>query len=380
MNFDLWLQEQLRQDTGQGLARELRLLPEGTLLFSTNDYLGLASHPGIREAATAALAGGPTGAGAARLLSGHHPWHARLEEKLAGLKHTSRALTFPSGYAAACGTIPALVGAGDTVILDKKAHACLLDGARLSGATIRVFEHNQPDHLGEICRWTREKEPSGRILIVVESVYSMDGDTAPLPAICDIKERYDAWLMVDEAHATGVFGAEGRGLSNEPKVQGRVEVQMGTLGKALGTAGGFIAGSDSLVEMLVHRARSFLFTTATPPALAAAACAAIDIILSREGHELRLRLARHLEQLHHALPSLMVASPIVPVHAGEETTATQWSEALLAKGHYVPAIRYPTVARGEARLRISLTATHREEDILALAANLNPLMHKPEHR
>jgi len=380
VNFDLWLQDQIHQDADQGLSRELRLIPDGTILFSTNDYLGLASHPKVLEAARQALDQSPLGARAARLLSGHHPWHARLEQKLADLKHTARALIFPTGYAAACGTIPALVAAGDTIILDKKAHACLIDGARLSGATLRVFEHNQPEHLEEICRWTREKEPAVRILIAVESVYSMDGDTAPLAAFCDIKERYGAWLMVDEAHATGVFGSEGRGLANEPKVQGRIEVQMGTMSKALGTHGGFIAGSDALIELLIHRARSFLFTTGSPPALAAAASAAIDILHSPEGRDLRLRLARHLEQLHHALPTLKVGSPIVPVPVGNETEATRWSEVLLAKGFYVPSVRYPTVPQGEARLRISLTALHREEQIFALAAALRPLMEASEKR
>ncbi|MDX6766150.1 MAG: 8-amino-7-oxononanoate synthase [Candidatus Methylacidiphilales bacterium] len=374
MTFDLWLQNELRLDAEQELTRELRVLPAGTVLFSTNDYLGLSSHRKVREAALAALDDAPVGARAARTLSGNQFPHALLEEKIAALKHSARALLFTSGYAAACGTLPSLAGPGDTVILDKKAHACLLDGARLSGATLRVFEHNQPGHLEDICRWTREKEAGARILIVVESVYSMDGDTAPLSAICDIKERYGAWLMVDEAHATGVFGAEGRGLCNEPQIQGRVEVQMGTLGKALGTAGGFITGSNALIELLVNRARSFLFTTAPPPALAAAAAAAVDLVLSKEGHELRLRLARHLEQLLHALPALKIHSPIVPVPVGQEAEATRWSETLLEKGIYVPAVRSPTVAKGDARLRISLTAAHREEDILSLASHLRPLM------
>jgi len=370
MTFEAWLQQELQHDQASGLERRLSVLPPGVHSFSSNDYLGLASHPALKEAAARALAVGPLGARASRLLSGNSKYHEVLEEKLAALKHTPRALVFPTGYAAACGTIPALAGPGDTVVLDKLAHSCLLDGAKLSGATLRVFEHNQPDALEEILRWTREHQPQGKILIVTESVFSMDGDTAPLARICQLKEQYGAWLMVDEAHATGVFGSDGRGLCGEPGVAGHVEVQMGTLGKALGTAGGFIAGSGALIDLLLQRARTFLFTTATPPALASAAAAAVDLARGKEGHELRLRLARLLEHLRHCAPSLPVHSPIIPVHIGSESAAAARAAALLDSGFHVPAIRYPTVARGSARLRISLTAAHREEDITALAKAL----------
>jgi 8-amino-7-oxononanoate synthase len=370
MTLDAWLLLELDRERAAGQARQLAVVPEGVVSFASNDYLGLASHPQLREAAERTLAGGPMGACASRLIAGHTRAHQELEDALADWKRTARALAFPSGYAAACGTIPALVGPGDTVILDKLAHACLIDGAKLSGATLRVFEHNQPGALEDILRWTRERHPDGRILVVTESVFSMDGDTAPLEALCALKERYGAWLMVDEAHATGVFGPDGRGLCGSPEVAGRIEVQMGTLGKALGTAGGFIAGSDALIQLLIHRARTFLFTTASPPLLAAATLAAVRLARGREGHERRLRMARLLEHFRHAAPDFPVRSPIIPVAVGDEAAASARAAGLLAQGFHVPAIRHPTVARGAARLRVSLTAAHREEDITALAQTL----------
>lgn len=370
MTLDAWLLLELDRERAAGQARQLAVVPEGVVSFASNDYLGLASHPQLAEAAGQALAGGPVGACASRLIAGHTRAHQELEDALADWKRTARALVFPSGYAAACGTIPALVGPGDTVILDKLAHACLIDGAKLSGATLRVFEHNQPGALEDILRWTRAHHPEGRILVVTESVFSMDGDTAPLEALCALKERYGAWLMVDEAHATGVFGPDGRGLCGSPEVAGRIEVQMGTLGKALGTAGGFIAGSDALIQLLIHRARTFLFTTASPPLLAAATLAAVRLARGREGHERRLRLARLLEHFRHTAPDHPVRSPIIPVAVGDEATASTRAASLLDRGFHVPAIRHPTVARGAARLRISLTASHREEDITALAQAL----------
>jgi 8-amino-7-oxononanoate synthase len=367
MTLDAWLLNELEHDRNVGLERHLSEIPAGILSFSTNDYLGLSSRPELREAAEKTLADAPIGACASRLVSGHTRHHRLLEESLASFKRTARALTFPTGYAAATGTIPVLTGPGDTVVLDKLSHACLLDAAKLSGATVRVFEHNQPGALEDILRWTREKDARGKILIIAESVHSMDGDTAPLQALCDLKDSYGAWLMIDEAHATGVFGSEGRGLCNEPGVAGRVEIQMGTLGKALGTAGGFIAGSDALIDLLIHRARSFLFTTAAPPALAAAATAAIALCRGKTGHDLRLRLAVLLEHFHHLAPHLPIQSPIIPVLIGDASAATARSAGLLEKGFHVPAIRYPTVPQGTARLRISINATHREEDLNGLA-------------
>lgn len=372
MHLSDWLQHELAHDRDAGLERSLTEVPEGVVRFSTNDYLGLCTHPALREAARLALEDGPVGGRASRLIGGHTRHHEELEAALAGLKGTPRALAFPTGYAAACGTIAALAGPGSTVILDKLAHACLIDGAKLSGATLRVFEHNAPDALEEILRFTRERDAHAPVLVITESVFSMDGDTAPLRALCDLKERYGAWLMVDEAHATGVFGAEGRGLCNEEGVSGRVDVQMGTLGKALGASGGFIAGSSELIDFLIHRARPFLFTTAMPPALAAAGTAAIGIVRSKDGHALRQRLARHLERFHQ-LTGLPVHSPIIPVPVGGEAEATRRSRVLLEAGFHVPAVRFPTVARGTARLRVSLTAAHREEDLTALAQALQTI-------
>lgn len=368
VNFNEWLRDQLAGDEAAGLRRELAEVPPRVVRFSSNDYLGLAGHPALREAAARVMAEEGVGAGAARLVAGHTRHHRVLEEKLAAFKQVERVLTFPTGYAAACGTIPALVGPGDWVVMDRLAHGCLMDGARLSGARVRVFAHNEPGALEEVLQWVRGQDAQSRVLVVTESVFSMDGDVAPLREICEIKDRYGAWLMVDEAHATGVFGDGGRGLCGEPGVAGRVEVQMGTLGKALGTLGGFIAGSTALVEWLVQRARTFMFTTAPPAALAAASAAAVDLVMSAEGRERRLKLARHLENFHRILPEATVASPIVPLRVGDEAEACRVAAALLARGFHVPAIRFPTVARGEARLRVSLSAAHRAEDLEGLAA------------
>ncbi|HTH47884.1 MAG TPA: 8-amino-7-oxononanoate synthase, partial [Candidatus Limnocylindria bacterium] len=281
--------DQLRQD---GLWRELRRVDsaQGTRLqiggrlflnFSANDYLGLATHPALLEAATRAIRDFGTGSGASRLICGSLAPHHELEEALAAFKGTAAALTFSTGYAAAVGTIAALLGPDDIIIVDRLVHACCIDAARLSGAKLRVFAHNDLADLESILVWAaRKSAPTKhpRVLIVTESVFSMDGDAAPLHDLVDLKDRYGAWLMLDEAHATGMFGAHRSGLAELAGVADRVEVQMGTLGKALGSAGGYICGSRALIEYLINRARSFIFSTAPVPAAAAAASAALDIL------------------------------------------------------------------------------------------------------
>jgi 8-amino-7-oxononanoate synthase len=251
--------------------------------FSSNDYLGLANDPRLREAATAAVAEFGVGAGASRLISGTQSPHLRLEGALAKWKGTEAALTFSSGYAAALGTIPALVTKGDVVLLDKLCHASLIDGAKLSGALMRVFPHNHLGKLESHLQWANREHPRKRILIVTESVFSMDGDRAPLREIIGLKKRFGAVLLLDEAHAIGVLGANGRGLAAAEKLNDDVDVQMGTLSKALGVSGGYICGSRSLIDWLINRARSFIYSTAPPPALAAAAHAAVDFLASAEG-------------------------------------------------------------------------------------------------
>ena len=251
--------------------------------FASNDYLGLADDPRLRDAAKAAIDRWGVGAGASRLVSGTRPAHTRLEEKLARFKHADAALTFSSGYAAAMGAVGALVDRHDVLILDKLCHASLVDAARTSGAILRVYPHNTLAKLEDHLQWARREHPDARIVVVTESVFSMDGDRALLAEIVELKERHGAMLLVDEAHATGVIGRHGRGLAHELDLAGRVDILLGTLSKALGVSGGYVCGRRSLIELLVNRARPFIYSTAQPPALAAAAEAAVDFLETDEG-------------------------------------------------------------------------------------------------
>lgn len=346
--------------------------------FSSNDYLGLASEPALNEAAKKAIDEFGLGTGASRLVCGTLSPHVRLENALSEFKGTEAALTFSSGYAAAMGTIGALVSKEDVVVLDKLCHASLVDGARLSGAIIRVFAHNHMGKLESHLEWARENYPEARVLVVTESIFSMDGDAAPLREMVEIKKRYRAWLLVDEAHATGVVGPQGRGLAEELGVSKKVEVQMGTLSKALGVSGGFVCGSRRLIDLLVNRARSFMFSTAPPPALAAAGCAALEFVTAAAGEERRQLLVRNLQQFARELPSFLPKwtpgkGAIIPLLIGAEEAAMEAASALADKGFLVPAIRYPTVARGTSRLRVTLSARHTPEQITRFCLALKGL-------
>ncbi|MBT5846278.1 MAG: 8-amino-7-oxononanoate synthase [Verrucomicrobiales bacterium] len=357
------------REVASAQGARVRLEGREVLNFSSNDYLGLANHPALKESAVQAIENFGTGAGAARLISGSQSPHHELESVLANFKGTESALAFSSGYAAALGTIPALVGIGDVVVLDKLVHASLVDAAKLSGAKLRVSKHNDLADLARILEWAAEQ--GGRTLMVAESVYSMDGDLAPLLNLVELKEQHGAWLMLDEAHATGLYGEGRRGVAEEFDVVARVEVQMGTLGKALGAAGGYICGSNELVDLLRHRARSFVFSTAPMPAQAAAARAGIKVLESAEGEDRRTRLWSLVDELKNGLIGLgwqlpVVQSAILPLMVGAEAEAIALSDQLLEAGVFVPPIRYPTVARGEARLRITVSAAHSSDDIKKL--------------
>jgi 8-amino-7-oxononanoate synthase len=361
--------------------------PRPLLNFSSNDYLGLAQHPAVRGAAIQAASAFGAGSTASRLVCGSLLPHHDLERDLAAFKRLPAALAFSSGYAAALGTIPALVGPGDVVVLDRLAHASLLDGARLSGARLRVFRHNDVDDLERILRWVARQPapPPGRApvrtLVVTESVFSMDGDTAPLRDLVACKDRHGAWLMVDEAHATGVLGPEGRGWIEELGLRREVEVTLGTLGKALGAAGGFVAGSVPLCEYLLHRARSFLFSTAPAPATVGAARAALGLLSTSEGADLRRALGDRIRELHAGLLALGCnlpppAAAILPLVVGDEAEALRLAQSLSDLDVYVPAIRFPTVARGKARLRLTVSAAHSAADIQALLHALRQALHQ----
>jgi 8-amino-7-oxononanoate synthase len=369
---DQSLYRQLREiGTAQGATIDLN--GQRLANFASNDYLGLANDPRLRAAAIATINEFGAGAGASRLVSGTQSPHLRLERTLADWKRTEAALTFSSGYAAAVGTIPVLVTPKDVVILDKLCHASLIDGVKLSGAIRRVFPHNHLGKLQSHLAWARRSYPEARILILTESVFSMDGDVAPLRELVELKQRSGALLMLDEAHAIGVLGPNGRGLAAETGLGDQIDIQMGTLSKALGVSGGYIAGSRDLIDWLINRARSFIFSTAQPPALAGAAHAAVQLLNSEEGEGRRRQLAEKIRLLSETMPppfhgekSGEQVSAIFPWIVGDEEAAVNLSQQLLRDGFLVPAIRYPTVAKGAARLRITVTSAHEESQIRAL--------------
>jgi len=376
-SFDAFLSDALEEIELAGLTRrltpletpQLPLVRRGDVMvvnFSSNDYLGLAAHPALRDAAMGEWERGGFGSGASRLICGTMTAHEDLEVSIARFKRTPAALAFHSGYAAALGTIPAICGKDDVIIMDKLSHACLIDAARLSGAVLRVFPHNDLNKLESHLAWASRKHPQARVLIVVESVYSMDGDLAPLREIVDLKERYGAWLFLDEAHAVGVLGPSGGGLAEELGIGDRIEVQMGTLGKALGAHGAYVAGSRVLRDYLINRARSFIFSTAPPAPVAAAATKAIEIAQSPEGGRLRECLWKNIRNLAAELQAPKPESAIIPHILGPENAATSASAELLQKGFLVAAIRFPTVAKGAARLRFTVTSLHHPDQIRSL--------------
>jgi 8-amino-7-oxononanoate synthase len=402
------LDRRLGELRDQGLYRQLRRIDSAlsprisidgqTLLsFSSNDYLGLANDPALKQAAAQAVERYGAGAGASRLTSGSLAPHDSLDEAIAEFKGTAAALSFATGYATALGAICALLDKADLIVLDKLVHASIVDAARLCGAKIRVFAHNDLNDLEAILKWADRRPVHGtestsarspQKLIVTESVFSMDGDRAPLREIVDLKEKYGAWLMVDEAHATGVMGPHRRGLAEEFGVSARIEVQMGTLGKALGASGGFICGSRALVDYLINRARSFIFSTAPVPAAAAAATAGIQFVQSAAGADRCRALWQRVTDLASALAGVagkngsskgtapVSTSQIIPIMIGNESAALAVAAALREQGIFIPAIRYPTVPRGRARLRVSLTSQHTREDIQQLTDALKGVTEK----
>jgi 8-amino-7-oxononanoate synthase len=376
VSLDTILTARLAELEAVDLRRSLRAMETGPAAprnFASNDYLGLSRHPALVEAARRATAERGVGAGASRLVTGTDAAVLALEEALAAWKEKEAALVFGSGFAAALGTIPALIGKGDTVILDKLAHASLIDAARLSSATVRTFPHN---HLGRL-EALLQKSGGGknRCLVVTESIFSMDGDAAPLREIVELKDKYGAWLLVDEAHATGLYNATGAGLVAELGLSARVEIVLATLSKALGGVGGMIAGSRTLVDWLVNRARSFIYSTALPPGAIAAAQAAVELMRGPEGAALRTRLRENIALWQNGLPaawkkSATTEGAIQPLLCGEAATALRLARDLRAAGFVIPAIRYPTVPRGAARLRVTLSAAHAAKDVEALLAAL----------
>ena len=346
-------------------AQDAAIILEGqeVLLFSSNNYLGLANHPALKRAAQEAIERYGCGSGASRLISGSMAVHHELEHRLAALKKTEAALVFPTGYHANIGVLAALMGPDDTILSDSLNHASIIDGCRLSRADTRVYRHADTEHLGELLKAC---PATGQRLIVTDSVFSMDGDLAPLTEIIALARQYDAWVMVDEAHATGVFGSHGGGLVEELGLTEEVDIQMGTLGKALGCVGAFVAGSHELIDWLVNRARSFIYTTAIPPAVAASVLAALDIV--EQEPERRQRLWANTRVLADGLRSLgytlgTTHSQILPVIIGEACETMSVAAAILQRGVFAHGIRPPTVPEGTSRIRVTPMATHTQDHL-----------------
>lgn len=334
--------------------------------LSSNNYLGLTNHPKMREAAKRAIDQYGAGAGAVRPIAGTMTLHRELEEKLARFKGVEATLVFQSGFAANLGTIQALIGPGDVIYSEELNHGSIIDGCRLSKAEILRWPHRDVDALRQLCKETRQKYR--RALLVTDAVFSMDGDIAPMRELADVAEEFDLIFMVDDAHASGVLGRAGRGSVDHFGLHGRVDVQMGTLSKALGVMGGYIAGSRNLIEFLIQRARPWLLSTAHPPAVVAAAIAAIEILESPEGEQLVKKLwenARYFKSELNKLGFNTGASetPITPVIVGSSHNAKQFAKRLFEEGVFAQEIVFPMVARDKARVRTIVTAMHSREDL-----------------
>jgi 8-amino-7-oxononanoate synthase len=358
-------------DTGDGHRLRAR---EGCVNFCSNDYLGLAQDPRLKEASCAAAEAFGAGAGASRLVTGNHSLYDALERKIAAIKGTDAALVFGSGYLANLGTIPVFAGEGDLVVADELSHACTISGAKLSGAKLHFFRHNDVAHLQALL--AQHRMASRHCLVLTEGVFSMDGDLAPLPDIVSAARDHDAWVMTDDAHGFGVVG-EGRGSAAHWGV--RPDIQMGTLSKAAGSYGGYVAASRPVIDLLINRARSLIYATGLPPAVVGASIAGVDIIANEPA--LCDRPLAHARTFAARLNMVPPESAIVPLVVGSSAVALEMSQTLERAGFLVTAIRPPTVPEGTARLRVTFSAAHAEDDVGRLAdevrANVLPLMHRP---
>jgi glycine C-acetyltransferase len=370
-----YLNEELAKLDAQGLLLHTRMLegPTGArarfdgrevINLASNNYLGLANHPRMNAAAAKAATELGAGSGAVRTIAGTMTMHRELERRFAAFKHAEDALMFQSGFTANAGTVAAILDKQDVIVSDRLNHASIIDGARLSRAEIKVFEHKDADDAERLLRET--KAPDRRQLLITDGVFSMDGDIAPLPALVEVAERQGAIMMVDDAHASGVLGAGGAGTVDHFGLHGRVDVQVGTLSKAIGVLGGFIAGPRQLIEWLQNRGRPFLFSTSAPPAAVAACIEALDIIRDEPERLERLwsNTAAFKEGLHElGFDTGASETPITPVITGDEEATQTFARRLFEEGVFCPAIVFPTVARGQARVRTIVTADHSPEDL-----------------
>ena len=369
-----YLGEELQSLKQQNLYRRFRILEDeqkahttfdhrSVVNLSSNNYLGLTTHPRLRAKAHEAIEQYGVGTGSVRTIAGTMDLHMELERKLADFKKVEAVVVFQSGFTANAGTVSAILSKEDVVISDELNHASIIDGCRLSRASIKVFPHKDVDAARKIIRGLPSSQ---RRLLITDGVFSMDGDLGPLPDLCDLAEETGCIMMVDDAHASGVFGKNGRGTIDHFGVHGRVDVQVGTLSKAIGALGGYVAGRRNLIEFLYHRARPFLFSTSHPPAVAAACIAAVDVLL--EEPEIMERLWENTRFFKSGLERLgfdtgISESPITPVIAGDSAKANALSDRLFEEGVFAQAIGYPTVPRDKARVRTIVTATHTREDL-----------------
>jgi len=358
----------------QGLFRHLRILegeqkPAATIdhrhvvNLSSNNYLGLTTHPRLRDAARDALDRLGVGSGSVRTIAGTMTIHMELEQRLAAFKNTEAVVVFQSGFAANAGTVAAVLSKDDVVVSDELNHASIIDGCRLSRAAIKVFPHKDVDAARRVLQ---ELPAAQRKLLITDGVFSMDGDLGALPGLCALAEEFGCIMMVDDAHASGVFGRNGRGTIDHFDMHGRVDIQVGTLSKAVGALGGYVAGSRALIDFLYHRARPFLFSTSHPPAVAAACLAAIDVL--EQEPQIIERLWENTRFFKAGLQALgfntgLSESPITPVIAGDGALAMKLSDRLFEEGVFAQGIAFPTVARDKARVRTIVTATHTRDEL-----------------
>jgi glycine C-acetyltransferase len=369
-----YLADELNSLKEQGLYRRLRVLDgeqkarasfdhRSVVNLSSNNYLGLTTHPKLRERALEATRELGVGSGSVRTIAGTMEIHMALERKLAEFKHTEAAVVFQSGFAANAGTVAAILARDDVIVSDELNHASIIDGARLSRATIKVFPHKDAAAARTILQDLPREQ---RKLLITDGVFSMDGDLGALPELCEVADEFGCIMMVDDAHASGVFGRNGRGTVDHFELHGRVDIQVGTLSKAIGALGGYVAGSRALIEFLYHRARPFLFSTSHPPAVAAACLAAIEVLETEP--QLIERLWDNTRYFKSGLQALgfntgMSDSPITPVIVGEAPLAMKLSDRLFEEGVFAQGIGFPTVPRGKARVRTIVTATHTRDEL-----------------
>jgi len=371
-------EENLYRELKYGASATGRTFHSGNsplLNFSSNDYLGLGSHETIKEAVSEAVALFGVGSGASRMLSGGTIPHRLIEKETASFFGKDSSLFFANGYGAALGTLGSILRKGDTVILDKLCHASLIDGSRLSGATVRTFPHNNIEKLKNILNSINGNDQTGkRILIVTEGIFSMDGDSSPIKKIIELKEQYQALLLLDEAHSFGIIGENGKGIAHKESLINGVDFLMTTFGKSAGAAGAVTISSRTWIKLILNRARSFIYSTAPMPSQAAGALAGLKLIRGSAGEERRISLHRNIAHLCNELKIPKPLGAIIPLIIGDELDALRISEKLHNAEILAPAIRYPTVSKGSARIRITISANHSEKDIAFLAETIKRLL------